>query len=316
MNAPILTVTLNPAVDVTTSVKALLPQQKLRCAAPHYLPGGGGINVSRAILELGGESQAFVVLGGGTGTHYEQLLREKGLSAEIWPMPEETRISLSVLDESSGQHFRFVLPGPAMAPLEGDRIVARLSQLMAHGFRYLVASGSLPPGLPADTYGRLTDIARAHGARVVLDTQGEALKAALPHKPHILRLADYEAEGLASSAGGRAPGDLAGDLLAITGAEVVIITLGARGALVRTAAGGFEIRPPRVAVRSAIGAGDSFVGALTLGLARDWPLEDAVRYGVAAAASAVTTLSNQLCEREAVERYFAEIGGPRAAKPD
>jgi 6-phosphofructokinase 2 len=308
MSSDILTVTLNPALDVNSSVPAMIPQQKLRCAPPHYMPGGGGINVSRAIRELGGDSHAFVVLGGGTGAHYRRLLEERGIGAEIWPTEAETRFSFSVLDESSGSHYRYVLPGPTMAPVDGDRMLARLSQMIAAGYRYVVASGSLPPGLSPDFYGRMTDLARAHGARLVLDTQGEALRATLPFHPHVIRLADYEARDLVGSAD-RTPGALAQSLRAETLAEIVIITLGERGAVACTETRCFEVRPPRVEVHSAVGAGDSFVAALTLGLSRNWTVENAVRYGVAAAASAVTTSQNQLCEREKVDRYFAEIGG-------
>jgi 6-phosphofructokinase 2 len=309
VTAEILTVTLNPAVDVNSSVPELLPQQKLRCTSPRYFPGGGGVNVSRAIKELGGESQAFVALGGGTGTHYEQLLRDAEVAAEVWPIQAETRFSFSVLEESTSSHFRFVLPGPTMTPVEGERILARLSQMMAGGYRHVVASGSLPPGLPADTYGRLADMARSHGAKLVLDTQGEALRATLPFRPQVIRLADYEARGLVGSVDAGTPQDIATALRTLSGADLIIITLGAQGAIACTAESTFEVRPPVVDVHSAVGAGDSFVAALTLGLARGWAVEDAVRYGVAAAASAVTTSFNQLCERRAVERYFAELGG-------
>jgi 6-phosphofructokinase 2 len=154
----------------------------------------------------------------------------------------------------------------------------------------------------------MTDLARGHNARLVLDTQGEALRAALPFHPHVIRLADYEARDLVGS-GNRTPGALAQSLRAETLSEIVIITLGEQGAITCTENRCFEIRPPRVDVHSAVGAGDSFVAALTLGLARGWSIENAVRYAVAAAASAVTTASNELCERERVDRYFAEIGG-------
>lgn len=308
MTAEILTVTVNPALDVNSSVAAMIPQQKLRCTPPHYMPGGGGINVSRAIRELGGESHAFVVLGGGTGAHYRKLLDDRGIAAEIWPAEGETRFSFSVLDESSGNHYRYVLPGPAMAATEGDRILARLSQMAAAGYRYVVASGSLASGVRPDFYGRLADLARGHGARLVLDTQGEALRGALPYHPHIIRLADYEARDLLGTAN-RTPGELAQSLCAETQAEIVIITLGEQGAVCCTETRCFEVRPPRVDVHSAVGAGDSFVAALTIGLTRRWSIENAVRYAVAAAASAVTTSFNELCERETVDRYFLEIGG-------
>jgi 6-phosphofructokinase 2 len=154
-------------------------------------------------------------------------------------------------------------------------------------------------------------MARSHGSKLILDTQGDALRATLPYHPQMVRLADYEARELAGAGESKTPGDLAEELMRMSAADLIVITLGARGAVARTADRTFEIRPPVVEVHSAVGAGDSFVAALTLGLARGWSADDAVRYGVAAAASAVTTSFNQLCERRTVNRYFEELGGRR-----
>lgn len=309
MHAPILTVTLNPALDVTTTTERLYPQQKLRCSAPRYDSGGGGTNVSRAIRELGGESLAFVALGGGAGEHYRRILETSGLPHEIWRLDGETRSSLTVMEHSTGLHYRFVLPGPEQQQDEDERVLARLSQILATGYRYVVGSGSLPPGIATELYGRLADQARAHGGRMVLDTHGAALQAAIGHKPYLIRLNHFEAQELVGGEPDAAAHVLADQLVAQHAAEVVIITMGDKGAFVRTADERFEVAPPRVTVRSAVGAGDSFVAALTLGLSRGWELVEAVRYGVAAAASAVTGEATDLCRVDDVNRYFAEIGG-------
>jgi 6-phosphofructokinase 2 len=313
MNAPILTVTLNPALDVTTTTERLLPQQKLRCSEPRYDVGGGGANVSRAIRELGGESLAFVAVGGATGAHYRELLTAAALPHEIWPIAGETRTSMTVMEQSTGLHYRFVLPGPELPPGEADRILQRLSAIMEAGHRYVVGSGSLPPGVPADFYGRLAQTARAHGSRMILDTHGVALQGAIAHKPWLIRLNHLEAQELVGGEADTAVHTLADRLVAQQAAEIVIITRGDKGAMVRTATESFEIAPPLVKVRSAVGAGDSFVAALTVALSRDWPLVEAVRYGVAAAASAVTGEATDLCKRGDVDRYFAEIGGTPGA---
>jgi 6-phosphofructokinase 2 len=130
---------------------------------------------------------------------------------------------LSVLEEETGSHFRYVLPGAPTPEGEGERILARLSQILGHGYRYVVGSGSLPPGIPPEFYGRLADLSRGHGAKVVLDTQGEALHAALPFHPPVIRLADYEARELVGS--DRGADALASDLIAQTSAEMIVITL-------------------------------------------------------------------------------------------
>lgn len=309
MTGGILTVTLNPALDVTTTTARLLPQRKLRCDPPSYDAGGGGVNVSRAIKELGGESLAFIALGGATGEHYRLLVEAAGIESTIWPVPGETRTSMTVMEAETGLHYRFVLPGPPQSPDDGEQLLAGLSQILGTRFRYVVASGSLPPGIAPDFYGRLADLARGHGAALILDTHGEALRATIAFRPFLIRLNHFEAQELVGGAADAAAHLLAADLIARAAAEVVIITVGDQGAIVRTADSEIQIRPPKVAVRSTVGAGDSFVAALTLGLSRGWPLAEAARYGVAAAASAVTSEATDLCSVDAVNRYFAEIGG-------
>lgn len=309
MTAPILTITANPALDVTTTTERLFPQQKLRCAPPRYDLGGGGLNVSRAVRELGGESLAFVALGGATGDHYRRLLEEAGIGHEIWTNRGETRTSLTIMERETGLHYRFVMPGPEQPAEAGGQLLNRLSQVIAAGYHYVVGSGSLPPGIGADFYGRIADLARANGGGLILDTHGEALRAAIAHRPYIIRLNHFEAQELIGGEPDTAAHVLADQLIANGAAEIVIITIGERGAIVRTAGEQYEIAPPKVVVRSAVGAGDSFVAALTLGLSRGWHIEKAARYGVAAAAAAVTTEATELCKVDDVNRYFAEIGG-------
>lgn len=307
----ILTVTLNPALDVTTTTEKLLPQQKLRCDAPRLDPGGGGVNVSRVIKELGGESTAFVTLGGSTGTQLEVMLAAAGLDCEIWRDGGETRSSLTVMEAATGLHYRFVMPGPTHEASDGPRLLERLRQVLARGYDYVVASGSLPPGLPEDFYGRIAEAGRAFGARLILDTHGAALSSALSHRPYLIRLNHLEAQELLGGLGERAARDLARDLVSARSAEIAIVTFGDKGAIVATAAETYQIAPPKVSVRSMVGAGDSFVGALTLGLSRDWSVEKAARYGVAAAAAAVTSEGTELCKADMVEALFGQI--PAAA---
>ncbi|HWA19905.1 MAG TPA: 1-phosphofructokinase family hexose kinase [Devosia sp.] len=309
----ILTVTLNPALDITTTTAKLLPQQKLRCDAPRYDPGGGGINVSRVIKELGGESLAFAALGGRTGAMMKRMLDDAGLDVEAWRSRGDTRFSMTVMEEQTGLHYRFVLPGPEQPVASATRLLRRLGERAAAGYGFVVASGSLPPGLPIDLYGRLAEIARANGAKLILDTHGEALRAALPHRPWLIRLNHHEAQELLGGDADRAAHDLARELVERGSAEIAIVAIGERGAFLVSADHSIEIAPPHVDVRSMVGAGDSFVGAMTLALSRGWPIDDATRYGVAAAAAAVTTEATELCEASKVADLFAEMGGRQAA---
>lgn len=302
---PILTVTLNPALDLTTAVPRLEPQHKLRCSAPRYDPGGGGVNVSRVITELGGESLAFVATAGATGAMLAGLLAASGVAGVYHPVPGETRTSFTVMEEQTGLHYRFVLPGPvqdeAVAVALLDGIVAALPAEAG----YVVLSGSLLPGLPPDFYGQVTDAVQARGAAVILDAHGDDLRLALDARPHIIRVNHIEAAELSGIADPEASAHvLSQSLIAQQRAEIVLVSLEEHGTLVTTPQMQFEVHPPAVAVRSMVGAGDSFVGALALSLARGRALPEAVRQGVAAAAAAVTTEGTQLCQSDRVAQLF------------
>ncbi|MDR3476321.1 MAG: 1-phosphofructokinase family hexose kinase [Devosia sp.] len=309
--ASILTITLNPALDVTTSVGQVRPQQKLRCGTPRYDTGGGGVNVSRAIKELGGESRMFVALGGAAGQHYRGLLGATGIETEIWDVAGETRFSLTVMEGSSGKQFRFVLPGPEQPPDAADALLAALGRSMDDGVRFVVASGRVLPGLPPDLYARVAAEARRRGVVLILDTSGPSLPAALAGRPYLVKMDHYEAqEFLDTSDEPSAVAHAAVDEIIGRGAaDAVIVTIGEDGAIVATADMRVQIRPPQVEMVSAVGAGDSFTAALTLGLAKGWPLEVASRFGVAAAASSVTKAATQLCDRAQTLDFFDRIAG-------
>ncbi len=309
-NAPILTLTLNPALDITVTTDRLVPQRKLRCSAPRHDAGGGGANVSRVIHELGGDSLAFVVAGGPMGERYVELLRKEGLEVLVHAGEGETRFSLTVMEQATGLQYRFVLPGPEQSVPQAESILAAVRRAAADGSRIVVASGSLPPGLSIEFYGAIAAICREMGARLILDTSGPALAASLDDRPFCIRINHHEAGELL----GGGPADVEGareltkKLVRDGAAEIAIVTVGESGAIVAAKGAAFEVRPPPVQVVSAVGAGDSFVAALSLGMARGWPIEKSVRYGVAAAAAAVLTEATELCRREDVERFFAELG--------
>lgn len=304
----ILTITLNPALDVTTYLDQLKPQQKLRCGPPRYDPGGGGVNVSRAIKEFGGESHAFVAVAGATGQWYQRVLEETGISFETWALRGETRFSLNVMEEKTDLQYRFMLPGPEQEADDAAQLLGALRKSIGAGYKYVVASGSLPPGLPQDFYARLAVHVRASGGLLILDTSGPALKSALPEHPYMIKIDHIEAQELAEGRENAALSmpELAQRLIDQQVAEIIIITIGDKGAILAGGGHLLHVQAPSVEVCSAVGAGDSFVGALVLGLSKSWSLPDACRYGVAAAASAVTTEGTALCERDMTQHYFEQ----------
>jgi 6-phosphofructokinase 2 len=307
---PILTVTLNPALDLDTSTPEVVPGPKLRCAQPRIDPGGGGVNVSRAIRILGGDSRCAVAVGGAIGALLVELLRAEGIDPVGIPVAGLTRQSLAVRSEATGEHYRFVLPGPMWDEAQAEAAFARIEALATPG-TLLVASGSLPPGLAPDTWLRLDDRTAAHGAETILDTSGPALAATLVPRPrplYLLRGDRREAMELAGSSldGIKALAAFARSLVEQGIARIVCLASGAEGTVMATADDLFLCRPPKVVVLSAIGAGDSFVAALTLALARGAPLREACRAGTAAAAAAVMTPATELCDRTTTERLLRD----------
>lgn len=306
--AAILTLTLNPALDMAAEVPRLIPGHKLRCGEPIYDPGGGGLNVSRAIRELGGESLALVALGGLTGDRLAGLIRAQGLTFLSILGPGETRESMTVVERETGLQYRFMLPGPHWGEADQARVMT-LVHAAARPGGFAVISGSQPPGVPDDFATRL--MAAMPGTRVLLDTSGAPLaEAAARPVPglHILRMDGAEAEGLAGGPllSRAEAADFAQDLVRRGVAAMVVVARGAEGNLLADADGRWFARAPQVPEKSAVGAGDSFVAAFVLALARGQPPQQALAHGSAAAAAAVMTEGTRLCRAEDVARLLPE----------
>lgn len=305
----IVTVTLNPALDLSTETAEVRPNRKLRCAPPRRDPGGGGVNVSRAIAKLGGASLCAVAAGGDAGAALLALLAAEGVEARDLGLDLPTRQSLAVTDLASGDQFRFVMPGPVWSAADLDRALARVVGWCAAG-DWLVPSGSLPEGVPPDTFPKLGARLAGTGVRMVLDTSGSALVAAAQARGlALLRMDDAEAEALAGTPLPRAA-DSAGLARRLVGdgvAAMVQVARGAEGTVLATAEGCWLCRPPKVAVVSAVGAGDSHLAGVVLALARGADPLTACIAGVGAAASAVTTPDTALCRREDAEAYARQV---------
>ncbi|MDO5648561.1 1-phosphofructokinase family hexose kinase [Paracoccus sp. (in: a-proteobacteria)] len=309
MQAPVLTVTLNPALDLSTATDEVRPELKLRCDKPVVDPGGGGINVSRAIKIMGGESTALVALGGATGARMADMLRADGLSLVRINAPGETRQSLAVTDRATGKQFRFVLPGPEWHKAHvSDMMAAIAEQARAGG--WVVVSGSNPPGVAPGFEQMLTVRLKDGRAKLVVDTSGEALRALAGSSTpvDVLRMDSHEAEDLA----GR-PLPLRSDSAAFAAglvrdgaAKSVIVARGADGSVIAGPDGAWFAAAAKNTVVSAVGAGDSFVAGFVLAMARDWPVQDALALGAAAASAAVETPATELCHADTVTRYFNE----------
>jgi 6-phosphofructokinase 2 len=304
----IVTVTMNPSVDVEASVDTLTPVHKMRCSGARREPGGGGINVARVVRRLGGDCTALYTAGGCLGQLLRQLVAAEDIPDIAVPIAGETRESFTVRQTSDDAQYRFVLPGPALAEREWQACLARIEALPAPP-AFLVASGSMPPGVPDDFFARLARCARKLGARFVVDTSGPALQAALAEgvylvKPNLRELGQA-VEAPVSDAAAWESAALA--LVRSGKAELVALTLGEEGAFL--AARDFGLRAPSVPVKpaSAVGAGDSFLAGMLWRLAAGGRIEDAFRYGIAAGAAALLTPGTELARKDDIERLHEQV---------
>jgi 6-phosphofructokinase 2 len=304
----VLTITLNPAVDVSTAVERVIDTRKLRCDAARKHPGGGGINVARMITRLGGDCVALYLAGGPLGEALRALVDAEGVRGLCIEIAGETRESFAVYERSTGLQFRFVLPGPCVLESEWQRCIEQFDACSpAPG--YLVLSGSLPPGVPPDAYARLARAARAKGTRAVLDSSGLPLRAALEAgvflvKPSLGELCELAGRPLGGESEWR---DAALEIVRNGHAQVVVLTLGNRGALLVSEDAVLRAPALPVPVLSTIGAGDALVGALLWALDRDVSLAEAFRYGLAAASASLASEGTGLCSREAVEQFYRQV---------
>jgi 6-phosphofructokinase 2 len=304
----IVTFTMNPAIDKSSSVDHVIAERKLYCKAPHYEPGGGGVNVARAIRKLGGESLLLYPAGGLTGYRLKDLLEEEGITHRPVPIEGMTRESLVVLEESTGQQFRFGMPGPALSKEEWERCLDELSAISPK-LDYLVASGSLPPGVPSDFYARVARTGKERGTRVIIDASGDALNRALQEgvyliKPNVREFRDLIGKDIKEESQIKIE---ARKMVKSGRCEVLIISLGAAGALMVSESVAEHILAPTVPIVSKVGAGDSMVAGTVLSLARGQTPRDAVLFGVAAGAAAVMTPGTELCRREDAERLYEKM---------
>ncbi len=304
----IVTLTMNPAIDLSTATDRVEAVRKLRCATELRDPGGGGINVARVVRRFGVHVAALFPVGGEIGELLRRCVSLEGIHTIVTEIAHETRENFTVFEESTGREFRFVLPGPPLSENEWRRCLDLAAGLIPHP-RYLVVSGSLPTGVPDDFYVHLTRLARGWGAKVVLDTSGPALGATLQEgvylvKPSLREFRELLGEPLREEADW-----VAGCRRIIDGgqAEIVALTLGERGAIVAAGDAVWRARPLPITPRSAVGAGDSFLGAMIWQLAGGASLDQAFRYAVAAGSAALLTPGTELCRRDDVERLLPDV---------
>jgi len=303
----ILTLTLNPTVDVACDADAVRAVRKVRTRDERYDPGGGGVNVSRVVRELGGETLAVVLAGGLPGSELRALLDAADVPHRAIPIAGRTRLSLTVNDLSARREYRFVPEGPELSEAEWR---AALAVLEAEPAEWVVASGSLPRGVPAGFYAEAAAIAARRGQRFVLDTSGAALKAALGHGLALIKPSRGEFETLVGRPlpTPKAQAEAARALLQEGAAERIVVTLGHQGALMAGPEGLIRLPALTVPEQGAVGAGDSFLAAMVLSLSRGEDPREAFAWGLAAGAAAVMQAGTAAPRREDVVALRQRIG--------
>lgn len=300
----VVTLTMNPALDITTHAPQVRPTDKIRCHGARYDAGGGGINVARFAQVLGTSVSAVFPAGGPTGDVVTDLVAQAGVRYHRIPIADSTRESFTVNDDSNGQQYRFVLPGPHLTFAEQTQCLDELRKA-ARSAEFVVASGSLPPGVPADFYQRVADICRELGVLLVLDTSGGGLQhitsGVFVLKPSVRELRECFGSELATE-----PQQLAAahELIDSGVTQAVVVSLGSNGALLATPHASQRFAAVPVHFVSGVGAGDALTAAIVVGLTRGWPLSKSVRYGIATGAAKLMTPGTAACTRDDVERLF------------
>ena len=303
----IYTITLNPALDHFIEVDDLVVDDANRVKAECLYAGGKGIDVSRALRHLGTDSMALGFIGGHNGNIMVDLLKAEGVTCYFTPIAQETRRDIVVCTSRRRTQTMLNAPGPSITPEEWRGFLTHLKLLDLRD-AYVVASGSLCRGVPADAYYQIVSLVQKQGARAILDADGACLRAGLKAKPFAIkpnlkelrralgRPLQTEREILAAAAA-----------LNRAGVSVVMVSRGRRGLLVVSDGECIRAVPPPVKVKSTVGAGDSAVAGFVFGHAGGKSLEECARFAAAAGTAATLAPGNQLCRSSDVLRLMPRI---------
>ena len=304
----IATLTLNPTIDTALEAEAMVHTDKIRTSGERLDPGGGGINVARVLVRFGAPVAAVFMAGGSTGRLLDRLLQREGVERICVPIAGETRVSVTVYERSTGHEYRLVPEGPVLSEPEWQECLRQIGETECDWF---VASGSLPGGVPHDFYARVAEILRDHATRFVVDAPAGQLAPALaggglflvkPSRDELEQLSGAALTEIESVV------EAARRIVSDGSAQNVAVSLGGDGAVLVDGSGAFVMPAALVAARSAVGAGDSFLAAMTYAFASGADRSTALRLGVAAGAAATLSPGTDLCHPWDVTRLAAELG--------
>lgn len=303
----IVTVTFNPAIDKSTTITTLIPEKKLKCSTPFFEPGGGGINVSRALNKLGVNSKAIYLAGGYSGNFFRDLLKKEIAEEMMVEISNHTRENMIVYEASTALQYRFGMPGPLILEHEWKKVIDIVENLQDTAF--LVASGSISQGIPTNIFALLATIAKKKNIKFIVDTSGEPLKLAMEEgvffvKPNLneLSLLSHKEEISLESAA-----KTAREFITESKCEFIIVSLGAKGAMLVSHKETIQFIPPELKRLSTVGAGDSMVAGIVKSLSENYSIKDAVKYGVACGSAATMNPGTELCKKTDADKLFSQI---------
>ena len=303
----ILTITFSPSIDKSAKINALVPDKKMQCQKLNTEPGGGGINVARVISRLGSNVTAVFPSGGFTGMYFNHLLESENVPFVSIQTKKETRENFVILDETTNLEYRFGMPSNEIDAKELEILISVIDNQENLGF--IIASGSLPPGIPSDIYEQLSKIAKLKNAKFIVDTSGDALKNALTEGVYLLK-PNLEELGTLIGIKNLKTDNIekaAKDLINENKIEIVVVSLGANGAMLATTNETYFIKPPKVKVKSTVGAGDSMVAGIVFGLSKNLTLKECLEYGIACGTATTINIGSALCEKKQVEKLLKII---------
>ncbi|WP_237568020.1 1-phosphofructokinase family hexose kinase [Mycolicibacterium lacusdiani] len=310
----IVTLTMNPALDISTETRTVGHTSKVRCGPGRYHPGGGGVNVARVATALQASASAVLPVGGLTGRRILELLDDEGVDTVHVDIADTTRENVTVDELATGLQYRFVLAGPHMSADERHACLGALRRATV-GAEFVVASGSLPPGVPPDFYQTVADACRDQGSLFVLDTSGVGL-ANLTSGAYLVKASSRELSDWAGRplAGEDEQLDAAAQLISKGCTQSILVSRGADPALLVTPTGHQRFPAHEMPTGSGVGAGDAMVAGVVVGLSRCWSMTEAVRFGMACGAAMMLTPGTGICRPDDVWRLFDQR--PYASHPN
>ena len=304
----IITITFSPSIDKSASVKSLIATKKLECDNVNLQPGGGGINVARVLSKLGAKVLAVFPSGGYTGAYFNNLLTAENVGFVSVPAKNETKENFVILDKSCNKQYRFGMPSNTLLASEYKACLKLIASYKDAAF--IVASGSLPPGVPLTIYADIAKIAHNNNSKFIVDTSGQALKNAVNQTVYLLKPNLNELGFLAGikNLDVLDVEKVAKDLLSKINCEIIVVSLGSQGAMLITKTQTYTVKPPNVAVKSTVGAGDSMLAGIIFSLSIGQNLEQALKYGVACGTAATLNSGSKLCDVADVEKIHILLG--------